>query len=533
MSDAQRIIKAFERAKSNRQSLEQRWRDCFDYTDPLRGQGFVGSNTLDAASIQSAALSTKRDKVYDNTAIDSIRMLVSTILGGIAPSSQRWLDLDLVEDPSIRNAWLDDVADIIWKEIHKGNFDSVMFDALMTMATIGWCVPYISYKDGIHFNEWSAAQCYLSSSVDGGLIDSIYREYTLTGEQALLEFGDTLPPNIKTQCINGDTLRLLHCIKPRDIDGIKKKRGKMSKHMAYESYHILIEPQTVLRESGYEEFPCAIPRWSVIPSSVYAVGAVHFALEDIKTLNATVKMILDNADINIAGMWIAADDGVLNTSSIVVGSRKVIIAASTDSMKPLQTPSNFQLAFAELADLRAQVRKTLLVDQLQVPQNPQMTATEINVRMEIARQILAPIFGRFQSEFLQPVVNRVFGLLNRNGMIPPPPEEIAGKTINIRYVSPLARSQRLSEVAGMDRFEMDLLNQSQVKPDLLDIYDFDKAKRDKSWLLGVPQSLLRSDDEVKQIREARAQAQQQAMQEQQQQESVNAAMPAVAKKMAG
>jgi hypothetical protein len=118
-------------------------------------------------------------------------------------------------------------------------------------------------------------------------------------------------------------------------------------------------------------------------------------------------------------------------------------------------------------------------------------------------------------------------------MIPPPPEEIAGKTINIRYVSPLARSQRLSEVAGMDRFEIDLLNQSQVKPDLLDIYDFDKAKRDKSWLLGVPQSLLRSDEEVKQIREARAQAQQQAMQAQQQQEAVNAAMPAVAKKMAG
>ena len=78
-----------------------------------------------------------------------MRQLVSTILGGIAPSSQRWLDLDLADDPTFGHSWFDEVADAIWQEIHKGNFDSVMFDALMTLVIIGWCVPYIYFDEGI------------------------------------------------------------------------------------------------------------------------------------------------------------------------------------------------------------------------------------------------------------------------------------------------------------------------------------------------------------------------------------------------
>jgi len=535
MTDINRILSIFSKAKADRQTLESRWRECFEYTDPIRGMGFVNSNQVpQSASDLISGTTTKKSKIYDNTAIDSMRHLVSTILGGIAPSSQRWLDLDLSDDPEFRHPWLDEVADAIWGEIHKGNFDSVMFDALLTLVTIGWCVPYIYYDEGVYFNEWGASQCYLSSSKDGGLVDSIFREYSLTGDQAILEFGDELPHDTKKMCLEGKHIRVLHSIRPRELSQYKDddtNTKKFAKNMKFESCHILLDGNKLLRESGYEEFPCAIPRWSSIAGTAYAVGAVHFALEDIKTLNAIAKMILDNADINIGGMWIASDDGVLNTSSITIGSRKVVIAASTDSLKPLQTPSNFNLGYQELQDLRAQVRKTLLVDNLQIPQNPQMTATEINVRMEMARQILAPIFGRFQSEFLQPVVYRVFGLLLRNGKLPPAPEEIKGKSLNIRYVSPLARTQRMSEVVGMDRFEADLLNQSQLKPDLLDLYDFDQAKREKSWLLGVRQSLLFKPEQVKKTREDRAKAQQKAQQNAQNQEMTAAAMPEVAKKM--
>lgn len=533
MADINRILSLFSKAKSDRQLLESRWRECFEYTDPVRGMGFVNSNQISPSSSDlTSGTTTKKNKIYDNTAIDSMRQLVSTILGGIAPSSQRWLDLDLADDPTFRHSWLDEVADAIWQEIHKGNFDSVMFDALMTLVIIGWCVPYIYFDEGIQFSEWGASQCYLSSSKEGGLVDILFREYTLTGDQAILEFGDELPSDTKKMCLEGKPIRVLHSIRPRELTQYSEDESKkFAKNMAFESCHILLDGNKLLRESGYEEFPCAIPRWSAIAGTSYAVGAVHYALEDIKTLNAIAKMILDNADMNIGGMWIASDDGVLNTSSITIGSRRVVIAASTDSLKPLQTPSNFQLGFQELQDLRIQVRKTLLVENLQIPQNPQMTATEINVRMEMARQMLAPIFGRFQSEFLQPVVYRVFGLLMRNGQLPPPPDEIKGKSLNIRYVSPMARSQRQSEVLGMDRFEMDLLSQAQAKPDLLDIYDFDEAKREKSWLLGVKQSLLRTPEKVEEMRLQRAQAQQQAQEQQMSDQATMAAMPEMAKKM--
>ncbi len=156
-----------------------------------------------------------------------------------------------------------------------------------------------------------------------------------------------------------------------------------------------------------------------------------------------------------------------------------------------------------------------LVDQLQIPQNSNTTATEINVRMEILRQITGPVFGRLQAEFLQRVVARSFGLLLRNGRLPPMPDEIQDlDSLSIRYVSPLARSQRQSEVIAIETYEQSLMIAAQADPNVLDIYDFDKGNREKATLKGVPQAVMRDERAVNKIREDRSKAQQQAMAQQ-------------------
>ena len=79
----------------------------------------------------------------------------------------------------------------------------------------------------------------------------------------------------------------------------------------------------------------------------------------------------------------------------------------------------------------------------------------------------------------------------------------------------------------MDRFEAGLAALSQVKPELMDVYDWDGAQREKSWNLGVPQKFILSPEKVKQIRQQRDEAMQQAQAQQEQAAIVEKAAPAM------
>jgi len=70
-----------------------------------------------------------------------------------------------------------------------------------------------------------------------------------------------------------------------------------------------------------------------------------------------------------------------------------------------------------------------------------MTATEVHVRVDLIRQQLGPVYGRWQSEYLIPIVERCFGLALRAGVLGQPPEELQGQDMQIKFLSPLARAQ--------------------------------------------------------------------------------------------
>lgn len=185
-----------------------------------------------------------------------------------------------------------------------------------------------------------------------------------------------------------------------------------------------------------------------IPGGSYGIGPVYDALPDCKELNETKRMEKAAQDLAISGMWIAEDDGVLNPRTVKVGPRRIIVANSVDSMKPLLTGSDFNVAFTAEERLQASIRKIMMADQLQPQDGPAMTATEVHVRVALIRQLLGPVYGRFQAEYLQPLVERCFGIAFRAGVFPEPPESMNAANFNVRYISPLARR---TETGGRHR----------------------------------------------------------------------------------
>jgi hypothetical protein len=143
-----------------------------------------------------------------------------------------------------------------------------------------------------------------------------------------------------------------------------------------------------------------------------------------------------------------------------------------------------------------------------------MTATEVLQRNEEKMRLLGPVLGRLQAELLQPLISRSFALLLRNGLLPTAPEELQGQDIDIEYVSPLAKAQKMTDLQSMLRgFEV-LLQMQQVAP-VMDYLDDDKLVQYLVETTGIPARVIRSPNEVQQLRRQRAEAQAQQAQAQQ------------------
>lgn len=504
-ADPAKIADRLQQLEGLRRPHEGIWRDCFDYSFPVRGSGFDGDN-YDAAGVQR-----KKADLVDDTATDACQILASSLMGGMTPANARWFELAADQADDAAKQWLDDAADAVWSAIHRANFDAAGLEANLDIVGAGWAVLYVEEADdgGLSFENWPLAQCFVASSRRGGLIDEVFRKYTLTAAQSFNTFGEALSDQAKKLAREKpDTpVELVQAIYPRQawVPG-----SRVARNLPFASCHLEVSQKRVLREGGYHEFPCVVPRWRMIPSSCYAIGPMLDALPSARRLNAIARLELSAMDIAVSGMWIAENDGVLNPTTVKVGPRKIIVAASVDSMKELRSGSDFSVSFSKSEQLQAQIRKILMADQLQPQDGPAMTATEVHARMAMIRQLLGPVFGRLQSEYLQPLIGRCFGLMYRAGVLGQAPDSIAGGELTARYVSPLARAQRLQDVTAMDQYEGVLAAQSQIDQTALDVYDWDQARRTRAELLGVPQKLLRKANEVARLRDARAEQQQQA-----------------------
>lgn len=489
------------------------WRRCYQYTYPLRASGFFG----ETLSAQDGL--TKQGELNDSTATESVRVLVSHMMEGMTPSSALWFGLDVGEESDEEKRWLAAAAKIIWSNITVSNFDSVAFEGLIDAVCAGWFALYIDEANGggYHFEQWPLAECYVSSSRPSAPIDTIYRKFKLTAIQAVTEYGaDAVSDDIRKAIEDGkesERFEFIHAIYPRKNYAVN---ARMAKNMPFASVHVECKTKNVLKESGYHEFPVVVPRWMLLPGSQYAVGPVFEALPDAATVNKVKEFDLINMDMAVGGLWIAEDDGVLNPRSIKIGPRRVIVANSVDSMKPLQPATNFNVAFMQEDRIQSQIRKLLLADILPPLEGMPKTAAEIHMRMGYIRQMMGPVFARLQSEYLQPLVERCFGIAYRAGILGRPPQSLGNRTFRVKYESPLARAQKLSEVSAIDDYVMGLVNLAATTGDMsvMDNVDVDKAARYRADALGVPADLVPSVDDMNEKRQARQQAMQQAQQEQ-------------------
>lgn len=517
MSDlADRLCKRLGELKAERAKYEAHWTECYQYGAPERQQSFSGSSGLqDTRKKQRADL-------LDSTAAESILTFVSSLIAGTTPANAIWFKgmIDGMGDDAVLTPgehWIEQVCQFMWRNIHGANFDSEIFDLILDFAVAGWGVLYEDINreagGGYMFQTWPIGECFIASTRQDQIVDTVYRHYEMTATQIVKQFGKHKVSKTVLDAFEktpDQRFKLVHVIEPRTGTQPSDSRVLLPKNMPFASYHVEVQEKNILKTSGYNEFPCAVPRFRKIPGSVYGIGLMSIALPDAKTINSLMRDTLRSAEIDVLGMWIAEDDGVLNPRTVRLGGGKIITADSVDSMKRLDSGSNFQISENLLDRLQSGIRRKLMADSLTLHYNTPPTAAEIYARVDMIRQQLGPLYGRSQAELLVPILDRSFGLAYRAGVLGEAPEELQERNMSFKFTSPLARAQQLEDVAAIERFMGSMEAIAVADPNAMDNVNMDAIPQVLAQRLGVPTSVMRTDQQLKSFRDAKAKAQQQA-----------------------
>jgi len=135
---------------------------------------------------------------------------------------------------------------------------------------------------------------------------------------------------------------------------------------------------------------------------------------------------------------------------------------------------------------------------------------EIAERKEEKLLALGPVLENIYTGQLEPVIDRTYEVLENRGLLPPPPPELQGTELKIEYISMLAQAQKAISTGSIERLFSFAGNLAAVNPSVLDKIDMDEGVDIYGDLLGAPPSILVPDEEVKKIREARAEQARQA-----------------------
>ena len=394
----------------------------------------------------------------------------------------------------------------IFEVLHASNFNQEVHESFMDLA-IGTGVMLVNEgtsTNPIVFNSIPLPHVYLNSGPDNK-IDCVYRKRQIRLGDLKILYPDAELGSLEDKVTNdGDA-------KCTVIEGTMRNYKDPNKEV-YDYVVCVKDFEEIIFEDQFEgqgSNPFITFRWNKASGEVYGRGPVFNAMSAIKTTNLTIELILENAQMNISGIYQLEDDGVINPDNIQLVPGTIIpVAPGSRGLQPISAAGRFDVAQLVLDDMRTNIRKALYMETLGPTKGTPMSATEVAERMaDLSRQI-GSSFGRLQSEFIMPLIRRVIYILKKQGRIELP--SLNNKEIKIIPESPLSRAQNEQDIADVNRFNATL--GQTFGPQVLNlIVKQEEVARYLAEKMNLPEKLIRDAAEQQQV----VQQMQQVMQQQQ------------------
>ena len=525
---SRRVLRRLASLQTERRSWEGHWKQLAEHFLPRKSR-FL--------SDRANAGTRSGTRLYDSTGVLAARTLASGMQGGLTSPAMPWFRLGFrepaMEATDAGRVWLHDTQERMTAAFARSNFYEqihTLYAELAVMGTACMLVEECADRE-IRFRTLTAGEYFLAENASG-LVDTLYLRLPLTVGQ-IVERWPHAPAWLQDAAGRDDGTRhsVLHAIEPRKnwVQGSARKEER-----PFASIFLLETGGAVLEHGGYYEFPAVCPRWDVTGGDVYGRSPAMDALADCRmlqrirrdTLQALSREVRPPLNVTSGALSVVPD---VSPDAI----NYIPVSGQGEAVTPLyQVRANLQAAEATIQGFRTQIKEAFFNDLFMLFTNASkvMTAREVAERNAEKMLMLGPALDRLRSEVFSPLVERVYSLMHRSGLLAPeqfvPEQFVPGQFVpgqpaleilqtssgsapamKVEFVSLLAQAQKASGIAAVSGVIDFTCKLAAINAEVLDKVDTDKALDEMATMTGVPPGLIRSRQHVALLREQKQQTQ--------------------------
>jgi hypothetical protein len=418
----------------------------------------------------------------------------------LMPVGQHWFVVrasdDLMNEEIDIKQWLSAFRITVHQSLWDSNYQREMYSCIRNLCIFGTACISCMWDGGLIFENYHLRDIAFEVN-HRGEIDTVYRTKWMTVRQAVGQFGNVplgkaIDAERAIHPYSSKIFEFVHCVYPNSEFN---RMGIGS--FPFVSVWLNKSDRKIVRKSGYYEQPYVVVRFETVPGETYGRSPAHALLPEIKMYDKMRRTFIESAERAHNPPWWMTSESVIGQP---ITSPGAIIYGHPMSQPPipLTTGVNSQLNAELLHQIATIIKEGFYNDLFDVlADHRNMTATEVEGRMEEKMVLLSPAINGQKGELTDPVIERAGKLLIRNGMLAPKPE---GLKTEIIYTGRLAMAMSTMQSNALGSVMAKWAPYQEVHP-IYDNVDMDLAFRHDARAHGVPETLLLDSMQVQMARQ--------------------------------
>ena len=447
-------------------------------------------------SVEHTPTDTGRDRIvncYAEIASDRFARSVADLL---ANPRTRWFEVHPQDDRNRQQMMAAAQAEEVLNNMLRESFYQNFQTAIKALGDYGTAIMLVSDVPGRPpwFQSLPLQNTWIDEGPDG-MVNVLARKFRMDKFQAKLRFGDVI--EIKKDQEVRDTYTQI--IAPPSL-------LRMNADAPFVSVVAKSDNGQIIEQGRFNSKPFAAVRWELEEGEVYGRAPGHKASRTVESLQSMTAFTLDAAEAVVYPALHVADDGV--TIPLVQGPKTVNYVRSDlyNARQPpiglMPTGQRPDIGEAIIDGFKTEIDLAYHAQELAPNQDPRMTATQSLIIESARLAALGGALWRGSIELLKPLLERLMNIAIVNRAVEP--------GFSIYIPTALEKGKVTAEGASIAQFIEHTGMMAQVSPDAVDVPNSDRILRELSSIMGLKPELLRSEREVQEIRQQRAQAEAEA-----------------------
>ena len=479
--------KRLEKAKANQDLYRDLLQEAYDFIIPSRNN-FSSRTEGDEENYH----------IYDETAPSAIPKFANRMQRSLFPESEEWVQFkagaEIPEDEKENtDKGLEEYTKVFFSYFNRSNFHREINPAFIDCGISTGVIQVeeeLPTSDNLYyFTNIPLNEIAFERPVKGELVN-MWRTFKIVADRIKETWPRAKISDQLEKIIKQDP----HC----EVD---ISLGQIKENAVYKIV-LLWDKDTLLEEEfGYQKLIAF--RLNAFPGETFGRGPGINLLPAIRDVNEIQRLTIENAAINVAGIYTARSDGVFNPYTAVIDAGSIWAVSSNDSANPTvaRLPAAGDLGMGQIVIQEKQdaINKAFFTDPMGEISDPVRSATEQTMRMQEFLKDQGAAIGRLRSELVEKIVLACVAISTKRGKLPA--VRVDGRDVKIVHNTALVKAEQQEDYQSLMTWLNSLVQVvgPEGLPALVKVEELPKGMAD---MLNVSHRYLRTEEEQKKMMEA-------------------------------